>query len=79
MSDNKLEWDDDNNDGLAANESWISRADIEIFAMPITEDDGTEAVYVRFTGFDDSEEADDYAKFLDETLPLLLFESTTIQ
>ena len=70
---------DQDNTGLAPNEEWISRADIEIYAMPITEDDGTEAVYVRFTGFDDSEEADDYAKFLDETLPLLLFESTTIQ
>lgn len=78
MSDKKLEWEDDN-EGLAENESWISRADLEIFAMPVKEDDGTEAVYVRFAGFEDSEEAEEYADFLAETLPLLLFETTTIQ
>ena len=40
--------------------------------------DGTD-VYVRFAGFGDYEEAKEYAQYLAETLPLLLFESTTIQ
>jgi len=33
------------------------------------------AVYVKFTGFDNIEEADQYATMLQESLPLLLFES----
>lgn len=35
------------------------------------------AVYVKFTGFENIEEADDYADYLTETLPLMLFESGT--
>lgn len=65
--------------GLAPNETWISRADLEIYSMTVTEDDGTEAVYVRFTGFEDQEEAEEYSDFLEETLPLLLFETTRLQ
>ena len=66
-------------ENLLPNEDWISRDDLEIFSMYVKEDDGTDAVYVRFTGFDDDDEAKEYADFLTETLPLLLFESTTIQ
>lgn len=32
-------------------------------------------VYVRFTGFEDEKEADDYAEYLVDHLPLMLFES----
>ena len=33
------------------------------------------AVYVKITGFETLEEADDYSNYLTETLPLMLFES----
>lgn len=33
------------------------------------------AVYVKITGFEDIKEADGYADYLAETLPLMLFES----
>ena len=33
------------------------------------------AVYVKLTGFDTLQEADQYADFLTESLPLMLFES----
>jgi nanoRNase/pAp phosphatase (c-di-AMP/oligoRNAs hydrolase) len=33
------------------------------------------AVYVKITGFETVEEADDYGNYLMETLPLMLFES----
>lgn len=39
----------------------------------LSEDDKT--VYVKFTGFDNIEEADNYASYLTDTLPLLLFET----
>ena len=39
----------------------------------LSEDDKT--VYVKFTGFDDLESADQYATYLTDTLPLMLFES----
>jgi hypothetical protein len=39
----------------------------------VSEDDC--AIYVKFTGFDNIDEADKYADHLTETLPLLLFES----
>lgn len=32
-------------------------------------------VYIKFSGFADHEDAEEYAEFLAETLPLLLFES----
>jgi hypothetical protein len=32
-------------------------------------------VYIKFSGFEDHEDAEEYAEFLAETLPLLLFES----
>jgi len=62
---------------LKDNEEFISRDDIDIEVMSTTDDEP--AVYVKFTGFDDAEDAEDYANFLAETLPLLLFESTRLQ
>ncbi len=62
---------------LAENEEFISRDDIDIEVMSTY--DAEPAVYVKFTGFDDEEDAEEYAQFLAETLPLLLFESTRLQ
>jgi hypothetical protein len=39
----------------------------------VSEEDNS--VYVKFIGFDTIEEADEYATYLTESLPLLLFES----
>ena len=61
---------------LAYNEEHISRDDIDIEVV-IWED--TPDLYVKFSGFEDSEDAEEYAQFLAETLPLLLFESTRLQ
>ena len=63
---------------LADNEDFISRDDIDIEVMSTIEE-GSPAVYVKFSGFDDSEDAEEYAEFLASTLPLLLFETTRIQ
>lgn len=52
-----------------ANENAV-KLDLEVI---LSEDDKT--VYVKFTGFDDLESADQYATYLTDTLPLLLFES----
>lgn len=60
---------------LRDNEEFISRDDIDI-EVRLTEDN---TVMVQFSGFDDDEDAEDYAQFLAETLPLLLFESTRLQ
>lgn len=60
---------------LKENEDFISRDDIDIEVFSAN-DEAT--VYVKFTGFEDDEEAEDYAQFLAETLPLLLFESTRL-
>jgi hypothetical protein len=59
---------------LKDNEEFISRNDIDI-EVRLT-DEGE--VLVKFSGFDDLEDADDYATFLAETLPLLLFETTRL-
>jgi hypothetical protein len=40
--------------------------------------DDSDDVYVKFSGFEDQEDAEEYAQFLAETLPLLLFESTRL-
>ena len=61
---------------LAENETFISDDDIDIEVV-VPEDEA--AVYVKFSGFEDEEEADAYAQFLAETLPLLLFETTRVQ
>jgi len=62
---------------LKDNEEFISRDDIDIEVMHTTDDEP--AVYVKFTGFNDAEDAEEYADFLAETLPLLLFETTRLQ
>jgi hypothetical protein len=61
---------------LAENETFISDDDIDVEVV-VTED--TNEVFVKFSGFADSEDAEEYAQFLAETLPLLLFETTRIQ
>ena len=61
---------------LKDNEEHISRDDIDIEVV-IGED--APDVFVKFSGFEDSEDAEEYAQFLAETLPLLLFESTRLQ
>lgn len=62
---------------LKENEDFISRDDIEIEVM--TTSDEEPAVYVKFTNFESAEDAEEYAEFLAETLPLLLFETTKLQ
>lgn len=61
---------------LKEGEEFISRDDIDIDVMTANEEP---VIYVKFSGFDDFEDAEDYAQFLAETLPLLLFESTRLQ
>lgn len=39
----------------------------------IVEDDNT--IFVQFTGFEDAEQVEDYAEFLHDHLPLMLFKS----
>jgi hypothetical protein len=60
---------------LKENEEFISRDDIDI---EVSIDDQDHSVYVRFAGFEDDEDAEEYAEFLATTLPLLLFESTRL-
>lgn len=64
---------------LAKNEEFISSDDLDIEVMSTIDEDNESAVFVKFTGFSDHEEADEYAEFLAETLPLLLFETTRLQ
>jgi hypothetical protein len=63
---------------LADNEEFISKEDLDITVFS-TEEDGESAVYVKFTNFESDEDAEEYAEFLAETLPLLLFETTRLQ
>jgi len=58
------------------NEEPLSRDDLDIEVAVSNEEP---VVYVKFSGFADEEDAEEYAEFLAETLPLLLFESTRIQ
>lgn len=62
---------------LADNEEPISSDDIDIEVF--SSYDGEPTVYVKFTNFEDAEDAEEYAEFLAETLPLLLFETTRLQ
>ena len=64
-------------DQLKDNEEFISRDDIDIEVMSTSDEEP--CVYVKFTNFADAEDAEDYAAFLAETLPLLLFETTRLQ
>jgi len=61
---------------LAENEEYLSRDDIDI---EVRIDEDSKKVLVVFSGFDDEEDTQEYAEFLAETLPLLLFESTRLQ
>ncbi len=61
---------------LAENEEYLSRDDIDI---EVRIDEESNRVLVVFSGFDDDEDTQEYAEFLAETLPLLLFESTRLQ
>jgi hypothetical protein len=61
---------------LAENEEYLSRDDIDI---EVRIDEESNRVMVMFSGFDDDEDAQEYAEFLASTLPLLLFESTRLQ
>ena len=63
---------------LADNEEFISKEDLDITVFS-TEEDGEPTVYVKFTNFESEEDAEEYAEFLAETLPLLLFETTRLQ
>jgi len=60
---------------LAENEEHISSDEVEIEVVVA---DDSDDVYVKFSGFEDQEDAEEYAQFLAETLPLLLFESTRL-
>ena len=60
---------------LAENETFISDDDIDI---EVVVEESTNDVYVKFSGFADDEDAEEYAEFLAETLPLLLFETTRL-
>ena len=62
---------------LKENEKYISEDDIDIEVMTTLDDEP--CVYVKFSNFVDSEDAETYAEFLAETLPLLLFETTRMQ
>jgi len=61
---------------LAENEDHISRDDLDI-EVALSEEEPV--VYVKFSGFEDHEDAEEYADFLASTLPLLLFETTRLQ
>jgi hypothetical protein len=63
---------------LRENEEFISRddIDIEVYSAPTDTEEGV--VYVKFSGFADDEDAEEYAQFLADTLPLLLFETTRL-
>lgn len=48
------------------------RVELELDVLVSEEDN---SVYVKFTGFENISDADAYAEYLVETLPLMLFES----
>jgi hypothetical protein len=61
---------------LPENEQFISDDDIDI---EVFVDETDNSVVVKFSGFEDEDDAEEYAEFLAETLPLLLFETTRVQ
>ena len=63
-------------DELPENEEFISDDDVDI---EVFVDETDNSVTVKFSGFTDEEDAEEYAEFLAETLPLLLFETTRVQ
>jgi len=63
-------------DELAENESYVSaRNDLDLEIMVA---ESEPVIYIKISGFDDKEEANEYADTLIESLPLLLFESTRL-
>jgi hypothetical protein len=60
---------------LAENEEHISSDEVDIEVVVA---DDSDDVYVKFSGFNDHEDAEEYAQFLADTLPLLLFETTRL-
>lgn len=63
-------------DELAENESYVSaRNDLDLEIMVA---ESEPVIYIQISGFDDNEEANEYADTLIESLPLLLFESTRL-
>ena len=66
---------EEDNKESAKSESLISRDDVEI-EVAVSSDEPV--VYVKFSNFQDYEDAEEYAEFLAETLPLLLFETTRV-
>ena len=46
--------------------------------MQVIVSESDNAVYVKLTGFDDADDASDYADYLTKNLPLLLFETQVI-
>jgi len=55
---------------LPSNLQDMTQLELEVI---VSEEDNS--IYVKFIGFENIQEADDYATFLQENLPLLLFES----
>jgi SepF-like predicted cell division protein (DUF552 family) len=66
---------EEDNKESAKSESLISRDDVEI-EVAVSSDEPV--VYVKFSNFQDYEDAEEYAEFLADTLPLLLFETTRV-
>lgn len=64
------------NEELAENEEYISRDDIDIEVRLMADEP---VVMVQFAGFEDEEDAEEYAQFLADNLPLLLFQTTRLQ
>lgn len=62
---------------LADNEEYICKDTLDIEVRMIEGNDEP-SVCVMFTGFEDEEDAESYAIFLAEHLPLLLFETTKL-
>ena len=63
---------------LFDNEEYISsRNDLDLQIMTSLEDDEP-SVYIKISGFEDKDEAEEYANTMLTTLPLLLFESTRV-
>jgi hypothetical protein len=67
--------DDTNNDTEENADEFFCDENLDIEVA--TSDEAV--VYVKFSGFIDQEDADEYAEFLAENLPLLLFETRKIQ
>jgi len=54
-------------------EDWEGKVELKMEIIVSEDDEPT--VYVKFTGFENMEEADTYADYLQDNLPFLLYES----